>query len=124
MWLKNGRKYANPPLINDSAQFSTSWWAWWQTLQPKWRVNNNTLSQEIPSEGETWTATSKPGCNGFFVVLLTLSWWLQTAVHDVNDFHAALSDTMWVLDQMITYHGVQKRLHDDEDVDDISHKKR
>jgi hypothetical protein len=78
----------------------------------------------VPNEGETWTVTSKPGSNGFFILLLTLSWWVHLAPDDV-DFGAALCDTTWVLDEMITNHCSQKRPHDgDTDSNQISHKKR
>jgi hypothetical protein len=57
-------------------------------------------------------------------VLQTLSWWLQNAAGDVDDFHAALSDATMLLNEMITHYHVQQCLHNaDEDVDDISHKK-
>jgi hypothetical protein len=54
------------------------------------------------------------GANGFFIVMLTLAWWLDTG-DKAEDFSKALEDVTWVLTQMIATLQTRKRVHDLED---------
>jgi hypothetical protein len=116
-WLKDGRKYDVHPAIPDIRAYSDAWWAWWTSLQPKWRVVfMENLSQETPPAGEMWSMCLKAGCNGIFVVFLTIAWWIL--VEKATKKRAplsrdALADTVWVLDHMIQFLKSKKRTSDD-----------
>lgn len=53
--------------------------------------------------GETWAETKKGGLNGFYNVVVSLSWWMTAVKTDPEraEFDAALADALWVLNQMV-----------------------
>ena len=75
VWQKSRRKYtAMPDLSNGLPSFKASWWRWWQNLQPSWRTEEPLkLLCEVPQNPD-WSALDKGTANGFFVVILALSW--------------------------------------------------
>jgi hypothetical protein len=106
--LKRGRRYDSPPEVEDSGEFIDSWWKWWEGLQPAWRVAKGSglgLSQDAPDATESWKEIRKGGCNGFFMIVLALSWWLtQSGQNFANQtFLKAFDDVNWVLDQIILF---------------------
>jgi hypothetical protein len=114
IWLKGKRKFGVIPEIGQVQTFAHSWWAWWESLQPGWRITNGRpFSQQIPLGGETWQSVYKGGPNGFFIVVLTISWWLLSINKVFNDeFSQAFNDLLWVSDRMISIRS-GKRLNDD-----------
>ncbi|KIJ14163.1 hypothetical protein PAXINDRAFT_79801 [Paxillus involutus ATCC 200175] len=65
------------PPIRDLNKFCAEFWAWWSTLQPKWRVlplQPGTLHTIHEVAGD-WTTLDKPGLNGFLSILAALKWW-------------------------------------------------
>ena len=119
------------PKVINLVEFSTSWWSWWRTLQPEWRLlSDGTLSREVPGTNKDWEKICRGGCNGFFVVIMTLAWWV-TAVDgkaDDEDLLRALGETTWVMDCMIQSLGeARKQKHglDKENIDsEVPAKKR
>jgi hypothetical protein len=70
-----------------------------------------------------WLSIRKGGSNGFFIIILTLSWWLNAGAGVVDadpEFARALEDVSWVLDHLISS---SKRVHDEE-IDDRNAKRR
>ena len=50
-----------------------------------------------------WSELTKGGCNGFFILLLTLIWW-QKAIctpTEHKEFDAALDEVDWALNWMV-----------------------
>ena len=119
-WLKFGRKYETPPKISSLKDFAECWYEWWRNLQPQYRnKKGGGLSRKI-EEGETWSQLRRGGPNGFFMIILTLSWWQKylddddnSYPSDWNSFHVASEDTSFVLDQMLAVKALPKRPLDD-----------
>ena len=77
-----------------------SWQKWWLGLQPSWRVlDDGTLLQEVPDTGEQWVSLRQSGPNGFIMVILALSWWVDMMGGEVDDreLHEVLDDVTWVV---------------------------
>jgi hypothetical protein len=125
VWIKNARKY-KAFVIDDIKVFSRSWWTWWEGLQPEWRIAaGRPFSQKVPLGEVSWESLFKSGCNGFFIVVLTISWWL-TAVKgnlDDEDFSQAFSDVLWTTDCIISGQS-GKRLGDHDSLKPVNAKKQ
>jgi hypothetical protein len=108
------------------SEFSQSWWVWWKALQPKWRImSDGQLLRQLPQGDETWVNTCKGGSNGFFMLILTLAWWLVALDGNAeeNSFNLALEDTIWVIDCMNAMKASLKRGSDSLDSEVVTKKK-
>jgi hypothetical protein len=131
MWLKNGRKYSMSPKVTDLLDYATSWQTWWRGLQPEWRrLADGTLSREVPDEGEEWEAIYRGGANGFFIIVLSISWWVLALDGKADEgLQDVLADTTWVLgcmlDKQAKSSGPSRGKHAQQDleVSDIPKKK-
>jgi hypothetical protein len=91
------------PKIKNIMKYKVSWQKWWQGLQPKWRrLDDGTLSQEVPDINETWICLRRGGPNGIFVIVLAFSWWVKATdgIDDDKELHDALEDIIWVINHM------------------------
>ena len=81
--------------------------------------------------GEEWDSLRRGGQNGFFIIILAFSWWVEVKGGEFEDadIHAALVDLTWVVrcigdtdlsDQLIG----GKRVLEDDKADTSSHKKQ
>ncbi|EIW58984.1 uncharacterized protein TRAVEDRAFT_94514, partial [Trametes versicolor FP-101664 SS1] len=77
LWMKNHRLYEKLPKIKSPKQFSVSWKRWWVSLQPSLRTNDEAwpLPRSEPVNPSDWDIVARGGCNGLFLVVLTLAWW-------------------------------------------------
>ncbi|KAI9068771.1 hypothetical protein FKP32DRAFT_1529614, partial [Trametes sanguinea] len=78
LWMKNHRSYEKLPRIKSPSQFATAWKQWWVSLQPASRVADGSvwpLPLTEPADTDEWRVVARGGCNGFFLLLLTLAWW-------------------------------------------------
>jgi hypothetical protein len=99
MWLKNGHKYIFTPVIN-VVKYKASWQNWWQGLQPEWHLlDDGTLLQEVPDIGEQWEKLRRGGSNGFFMIVLALSWWAEAMGGKLDNagLREAVDDITWVV---------------------------
>ena len=99
-WINGGRK--SSPIIKDISVFVASWRKWWGALQPQSRKQNGKLSCEV-GEVEGWEELKKGSINGFFNVVISLSWWfsaIKTAAQR-KTFLEVVDDVSWVQDQLI-----------------------
>jgi hypothetical protein len=108
VWQKSGRKYTVMPDLSDKLpSFAASWWRWWKTLQPSWRMKEPLrLSRKVPQNPD-WSVLDKGTANGFFVIVLALGWWALGIKHlgvvdeiSIKNLLEAIEDTTWVLRQM------------------------
>jgi hypothetical protein len=103
LWISGGRKL--PPSIKDLPAYITSWKSWWCSLQPSSRVQSgSTILRKEVEIGEVWEELQKGSINGFFNVVVSLSWWF-TAITEPAQHHNFLdmaSDVLWVMKQMIS----------------------
>jgi hypothetical protein len=64
------------------------------------------LSREVPEGGKKWPQTCRGGPNGFYMIILTLAWWVAGADQNAEGFQGrglirAIDDVTWVVDNMI-----------------------
>ena len=99
-WLKYGRQFDKPPLIEHSKDYGIAWLAWWRSLQPKWRIGDGILPPAVYScESLDWGALQKSGKNGLFIMLMGMVWWGRSGPLTV-DWRAAVTDVKRVLQSM------------------------
>jgi hypothetical protein len=129
--MKKGRKYALTPIISEPAAYKESWRKWWEGLQPDWRkLGDGIFLQDVPATGEEWDALRKGGQNGFFMVIMAFSWWVEAMgrVFDDAELRDALDDLTWAVNRMGDMPALpdqligQKRALEDEL--DISHTRK
>lgn len=69
-------------------------------MQPSWRGNGASLICVVP-EDEEWKTLRKGGTSGMYVVLVGLSWWIETQRNQRDPGAWALVDDLcWVIEQM------------------------
>jgi hypothetical protein len=101
LWMKNNRKLNHFPKIVKPTDYIVSWRWWWCLLQPEWRKSTAAWppSRDIPEDGYL-TTMAQSGPNGFFLIVLSLSWWGKLVVNgsaDLTEFETAVDDILWVL---------------------------
>ncbi|KAI0047217.1 hypothetical protein FA95DRAFT_1473861, partial [Auriscalpium vulgare] len=77
-WQKRGKKATYSPDIKSLAEYGNTWLSWWISMQPEWRVGDGCWPLERAEGEETysdWEALCRGGRTGFFVVVMSLSWW-------------------------------------------------
>ena len=108
-WIKRGRKFSAWPKIPDVAAYGTSWWTWWESIQPSWRLSQGKsgLSHQFPAvyPDNPWSSVFCGGGNGLCLVVVALAWWVVALQGNVEgkDLENAVDDVSWVLDGMISY---------------------
>jgi hypothetical protein len=95
VWVKNARK--GTPAINVDVM-EAEWWAWWTAINPKWRVREGMLVQDV---GGNWDTLRCPGQNGFLNVIVCLKWWRGEMESPSDAWQRAVGDVRWVLTQMV-----------------------
>ncbi|KAL1942370.1 hypothetical protein VTO73DRAFT_6434 [Trametes versicolor] len=93
IWTKNARDYEKLPKIKSVKQYTTTWKQWWTALQPGSRMLD---SNNWPMRG---------GCNGFFLVVISLAWWVSAAVlsgEGLEEAMVAVEDILWVCCAIMT----------------------
>lgn len=101
-WIRSGRKFdVYPPEPEFIDQYGRDWWAWWKSLQPKWRADLPALDQTVP-EGAEWPELMKAGANGYFMIVYSLTWWTTHAesLEDTDAATKAFQDVYFVLTQI------------------------
>jgi hypothetical protein len=98
-WIANGRK--STPLVTDVAAFAGAWKTWWIQLQPASREGQKLL--RIVTLGERWEVQRKGGINGFFNVVVSMSWWCSAVKTPAQrrQLSEMADDVAWVLTQMV-----------------------
>lgn len=104
-WIQTHRQYEKIPTIRNVAQYGAEWELWWHALQPEMRLDEAGELQrpEALAEGDSWSVLRRGGPNGFFLVLLALSWWLASADEgqDMAEVWEMVEDVCWVLGKLL-----------------------
>ncbi|PIL23669.1 hypothetical protein GSI_13418 [Ganoderma sinense ZZ0214-1] len=92
-WINRGQNYAKPSKIKTLAKFGDNVDAAWPLLR------------SAPRDDSEWSEVRKGSCNGIFMVLVCLSWWLHAVqdsgdVGNMADLRDAVEDVKWVLLQI------------------------
>ena len=118
-WIKGGR--IAKPHIADFMSFKSKWKKWWVTLQPPERREESATFADLSKNSSLkadWSGLSKGSINGFFTIIITMSWWLKHVLSDkaeLSEFDDVLDDVAWVVDQAIAaLQSRPKRPHGDE----------
>jgi hypothetical protein len=108
-WTKNARSPSAVPNIEDVTSWGKCWMAWWISLQPASRMGAE-LRREIDAS-ELWSETKKGSINGFFNVVVSLSWWMRalTTDEESSEFLTTIKDVLWVLDCMLEPNTTKRR---------------
>lgn len=120
IWMKNHRQYEKLPKIKSPTQFAVTWKKWWASLQPSVRTADGAwpLPRVEPVDPTDWNVVAKGGGNGFFLVVLTLAWWLWAVMHEnmsMIDVLEAVEDVSWVLNMVTAYVKTRVDAEDEED---------
>jgi hypothetical protein len=94
------------PALPDLVKFKDSWKKWWVHLQPAERKAGEDFESltRWGTKNSDWTDLARGGVNGFFSVVLTLSWWLNAVTTDKEgllELEAIFEDVLWVQDKII-----------------------
>ncbi|KAI0326027.1 hypothetical protein GY45DRAFT_1259762 [Cubamyces sp. BRFM 1775] len=100
VWCRNSRDYEKLPKIKSAKQYGTVWRQWWEALQPTSRGEKTwPLPRIQPPNASEWDLVRRGGCNGFFLVIMGLAWWLLAALNGkegAEDALEAVEDVSWV----------------------------
>lgn len=109
--MRNLRNYAKAPVLTTSKLriFVSRWKLWWKELQPTWRNMDEWPPTRTSDTAENdWSVLSQGGCNGLYLVVVSLGWWLVAAAKAGNEASAvyqevtnAVMDVEWVFDQIL-----------------------
>ena len=99
-WIKSKKKNS-PPEVNVNT-YGPSFMAWWITLQPVWRVSDDSLFNYMAPSNEDWCVLQKGGLAGLYTVVVALSWWIRALTPESFSSRAltAVRDVRWVIDQI------------------------
>lgn len=71
-------------------------------MQPAWREGES-LVKTVPNDVD-WEPILRGGSNGFSVVVMALSWWIDAVksnIKDNSDLSMAVEDVKWVLSELV-----------------------
>lgn len=85
-----------------AADYSSRFVAWWNLLQPSWRILPDGKYSRECEEDESWTLLAKGGSAGIYTVVVALSWWIRLLDPQDTDSQGWLivEDFAWVLQQI------------------------
>lgn len=100
-WIKRARTSTYRPAI-DTDKFEHEFWAWWVSIQPKWRKIKAGTTVRVISGG--WDALNVPGANGWPSIVAALFFWghqLRSTKAGLSSWNLAVDDVCWVLQQLV-----------------------
>ncbi|OJT07901.1 hypothetical protein TRAPUB_1204, partial [Trametes pubescens] len=102
IWTKNARDYEKLPKVKSVQQYATTWKQWWAELQPESRTSESDtwpMPRVEPIDPLDWDLLQRGGCNGFFLVVISLAWWVSAALlsgEGLEEAMHAVEDVSWV----------------------------
>ena len=120
-WIKRHVNKKHDP-VTVSTDYPSRFVAWWNAIQPAWRIKpNGLLSREAPAR-EAWTSLKKGGSAGLYVVVMALSWWICKLEAGSDELRAwdIVDDVTWVLSSVMLApppSGVKRALPDAADAE-------
>ena len=106
-WFCIGRRnFEKIPDIPSLQKYRELWVCWWTSLQPPWRCMTDWPLPRSSSTDGPWNDLLVGGKDGLFVVVMTLSWWInESANKGVGcslQLKEAVADVSWVLSKFIS----------------------
>ncbi|OJT12277.1 hypothetical protein TRAPUB_11176 [Trametes pubescens] len=111
IWTKNARDYEKLPKIKSVEQYTTTWKQWWTALQPRSRMSDSDvwpMPRVEPTDTPSWELLRRGGCNGFFLVVISLAWWVSAVLlsgEGLEEAMVAVEDVSWVCSAITTGSG-------------------
>jgi hypothetical protein len=84
-------------------EFAIIFKSWWESLQPAWRLLDTwPPSRDVPPS-EDWQILHREGINGWFIILMCLSWWVPKAISQKQRtvFESVKADVGWVIKKVL-----------------------
>ena len=93
------------PNILSLQKYRELWVCWWTSLQPPWRHMTNWPLPRSSSTDGPWNDLLIGGKDGLFVIIMTLSWWINKSANKgvgcSLQLKEAVADMSWVLSKFI-----------------------
>lgn len=83
-WIQTSRNVRFKPKHMDAKQYKSSWWKWWCSEQPAWRLRSESGELCQGGVGDAST-TRRCGQNGLIDFIMTLGWWGTVIDKDGTD---------------------------------------
>src|SRR5882757_275973 len=88
------------PAIEAPSEFGAMWKQWWARMQPSWR-GCESLVRVVPADAD-WEPILRRGSNGLFLVIMALSWWINSTKGDLDmELRGAIEDVKWVFSELV-----------------------
>ncbi|KAJ7088021.1 hypothetical protein B0H15DRAFT_801080 [Mycena belliarum] len=116
-WIaaKRGKTGGAGVTVTDAAAYAIQWQAWWDSLQPEWRVKGVDGTWEIGGEygerGREWGPLYQWGVNGVVSIVASLYFWGCAVKEDDRSqevWEAAVGDVGWMLEGMAVFYEMFK----------------
>lgn len=102
-WIQRARSQVYRPKITNFDEVAAKFKAWWQSLQPDWRVTDDGALAR--GEG-SWDALRRPGVNGLLSVMAALFFWAYSVGEENANTAAlelAIEDVSWALQELVKF---------------------
>jgi len=105
-WQKRHRSASFRPTSSDLANIDSTFWGWWCSLQPAWRIVEGSTRPVKGASASGWAALSILGPNSFLQILAVLFFWGSNLiekgdnVEDNKGWFDAVDDVRWVLERL------------------------
>jgi len=102
MWIKRHLRKKHEPVVVIPDNYGSHFTAWWNNIQPQWRLQpDGSYSTACPAD-ENWSALRKGGSSGLYLVVVSLSWWIAAVTQSGGDSAVwiLVDDFIWVLQQI------------------------
>ncbi|KAJ6504324.1 hypothetical protein C8R47DRAFT_968665 [Mycena vitilis] len=80
-WIGAGRsRMRKNPVVSDVGQYADEWYAWWDSMQPKWRRRGPDKKWMVGGDAQyggnqEWGVLDRPGPNGCLSIVAALYFW-------------------------------------------------
>ncbi|KAJ7700210.1 hypothetical protein B0H16DRAFT_1348823, partial [Mycena metata] len=116
-WVADGRqkKPRTDLSVPDPDGYAVEWRAWWDTLQPTWRIKgvDGIWSMDGYGKGDEWGPLYQWGVNGVLNIVASLYFWGCAISEDdskrLRDWESAVIDVTWMMEGMAVYYEKFKR---------------
>lgn len=98
-WLARSRNVRFTPTIHKDSGIQDSWWKWWTSNQPKWRIDRKSKNLLRDDSGDV-SSVCIGGQSGLIEFIMVLSWW-RTAIQQDERWSDAINDVCWVLNRKV-----------------------
>ncbi|TRM63045.1 hypothetical protein BD626DRAFT_403333 [Schizophyllum amplum] len=101
-WINGGRRAKKPLVVTDVKVFEREMRAWWNGLQPEWRVLDDAGYPDLDvSVGDDWGVLAVNGQNGLASAIACLCWWgLSLGKKSKVSWARCVADVAWVCEHV------------------------